>query len=125
MDAVRADVEKSREEKIRTIARHYGYDAQSRQCIEEMAELTQAINKYWRTELECGKYLYDPWDGYMPNGSKEYFNLVEEITDVQIMLEQMKFFLAAGHDVNRIIDEKLDRQIYRIEHKSDSKKAGE
>ncbi len=115
MDAVRADVEKSREEKIRTIARHYGYDAQSRQCIEEMAELTQAINKYWRTELECGKYLYDPWDGYMPNGSKEYFNLVEEITDVQIMLEQMKFFLSAGYDMNRIIDEKLDRQMERID----------
>ena len=117
--------EKMRLEKIRTIARHYEYDAQSRQCIEEMAELTQAINKYWRTELQRGKNLYNPWDGYMPNDSEEYYNLIEEIADVQIMLEQMKFFLAAGHDVNRIIDEKLDRQIYRIEHKSDSKKAGE
>ena len=124
MNAVKEDVEKSREEKIRKIGRHYGYDAQSRQCIEEMAELTQAINKYWRTELQCGKNLCNPWDGYMPNNSEEYYNLVEEIADVQIMLEQMKFFLAAGHDVNRIIDEKLDRQIYRIEHKSDSKKAG-
>ena len=124
MNAVKQDVAKSREEKIRTIARHYGYDAQSRQCIEEMAELTQAINKYWRTELQCGKNLYNPWDGYMPDNSEEYYNLVEEIADVQIMLEQMKFFLAVGHDVNRIIDEKLDRQIYRIEHKSDSKKAG-
>lgn len=117
--------EKTRLEKIRTIARHYEYDAQSRQCIEEMAELTQAINKYWRTELQRGKNLYNPWDGYMPNDSEEYYNLIEEIADVQIMLEQMKFFLATGHDVNRIIDEKLDRQIYRIEHKSDSKKAGE
>lgn len=117
--------EKTRLEKIRTIARHYEYDEQSRQCIEEMAELTQAINKYWRTELQRGKNLYNPWDGYMPDNSEEYYNLVEEIADVQIMLEQMKFFLAAGHDVNRIIDEKLDRQIYRIEHKSDSKKAGE
>ena len=115
MNAVKSDVEKSREEKIRTIARHYGYDAQSRQCIEEMAELIQAINKYWRTELECGKHLYNPWDGYMPSDSKEYFNLVEEMADVQIMLEQMKFFLAAGYDVNRIIDEKLDRQLERID----------
>ena len=115
MNAVKSDVEKSREEKIRKIGRHYGYDAQSRQCIEEMTELTQAINKYWRTELQCGENLYNPWDGYMPDDSEEYDNLVEEIADVQIMLEQMKFFLAAGYDVNRIIDEKLDRQIYRIE----------
>lgn len=125
MNAVKRDVEKSREEKIRTIARHYGYDAQSRLCIEEMAELTQAINKYWRTELQCGKNLCNPWDGYMPDNSEEYYNLVEEIADVQIVLEQMKFFLAAGYDVNRIIDEKLDRQICRIEHESDKQKAGE
>lgn len=111
--------EKTRLEKIRTIARHYEYDAQSRQCIEEMAELTQAINKYWRTELQCGKNLYNPWDGYMPDNSEEYYNLVEEIADVQIMLEQMKFFLAAGHDVNCIIDEKLDRQIERINNEHD------
>ena len=125
MNAVKQDAEKSREEKIRTIARHYGYDAQSRQCIEEMAELTQAINKYWRTELQCGKNLCNPWDGYMPDSSEEYHNLVEEIADVQIMVEQMKFFLAAGYDVNCIIDEKIDRQIYRIEHESDGQKARE
>lgn len=52
------------DEKIKKIARHYGYEAQSRQCIEEMAELTQAINKYWRKYLQCGKYPYNPWDGY-------------------------------------------------------------
>ena len=119
MNAVKQEVEKSREEKIRKIGRHYGYDAQSRQCIEKMAELTQAINKYWRTELQHGKNLCNPWDGYMPDNSEEYYNLVEEIADVQIMLEQMKFFLAAGHDVKRIIDEKLDRQIERINNEHD------
>ena len=119
MNAVKSGVEKTREEKIHKIGRHYGYDAQSRQCIEEMAELTQAINKYWRTELQCGKNLYNPWDGYMPDNSEEYCNLVEEIADVQIMLEQMKFFLAAGHGVNRIIDEKLDRQTERINNEHD------
>lgn len=33
-------------QKIQKIAEFYGYDAQSRQCIEEIAELTQAINKF-------------------------------------------------------------------------------
>ena len=107
MNAVKQDVEKSREEKIRKIGRHYGYDAQSRQCIEEMAELTQAINKYWR---KCG-------NGQSTDKSEKecLSNLIEEIADVQIMLEQTKFLLAVGHDVDKIIDEKLDRQMERIE----------
>lgn len=120
MNAVKEDVEKSRLEKIRAIGRHYGYDAQSRQCIEEMAELTQAINKYWRKDLECGKHMYNPCDGYMPDGSQEYWNLVEEIADVQIMLEQMKFFLAADYDIKKMIDEKLDRQMERIRKEDDN-----
>ena len=36
------------EQKIQYIAKHYGYEPQSRQLIEEMAELTVAINKAWR-----------------------------------------------------------------------------
>lgn len=99
--------------KIQKIAQHYGYDTQSRQCIEEMAELTQAINKYWRKDLQCGKYPYNPSDGYMPDGSKEYDNLVEELADVQIMIWQMKFLLTAT-DFDEIIQQKLDRQIERI-----------
>lgn len=41
-------------EEIKALADRYGYDSQSRQCIEEMAELTQAINKFWRNNLKCG-----------------------------------------------------------------------
>lgn len=115
MNAIKQDVEKSREEKIHTIARYYGYDVQSRRCIEEMAELTQAINKYWRTELQYGKNLYKPCDGYMPDDSEEYYNLVEEIADVQIMLEQMKFFLAVQHDIDQIIDDILNWEMKVIE----------
>ena len=36
---------------------------------------------------------------------------------------KVKFFFMEGHGVNRIIEEKLDRQIYRIEHKSEGQKA--
>ena len=46
------------EKKIRVIANHYGYDAQSRQCIEEMAELTQAINKFGEISLVVGNMDY-------------------------------------------------------------------
>lgn len=101
-------------QKIQKIAQTYGYDPQSRQCIEEMAELTQAINKFWRKALECGK-------GKQPNGEKyitmspAYDNLVEEIADVQIMLWQMEYLLNA--DTSIIIQQKLDRQMERIERK--------
>ena len=93
--------------KIMTIADHYGYDAQSRQCMEEMAELTQAINRFWRV---CGngqkteKGIQDCRD-----------NLVEETADVQIMLWQMEYLLLSGQEVNQMIEKKLDRQLKRIE----------
>lgn len=93
-------------EKIKIIAEHYGYDAQSRQCIEEMAELIQAINKWWRV---CGngqkteKSIRDCRD-----------NLVEEMADVQIMLWQMEYLLLSGQEVNQMIEKKLDRQLERV-----------
>ena len=103
-------------EAIKKIAGTYGYDAQSRQLIEEMAELTQAINKYWRKDLQCGKYPYNPWDGYMPDDSKEYDNLLEEIADVEIMLAQVKRILDPlnVHHIDQIIEHKLNRQLERI-----------
>lgn len=92
--------------KIRVIADHYGYDAQSRQCIEEMGELIQAINKWWRV---CG------------NGQRTEesiaecrYNLVEEIADVQIMLYQLGYLLDSRLEVSEIITKKLDRQLERI-----------
>ena len=84
----------------------YGYDSQSRQCIEEMAELTQAINKWWRV---CGngqrteKSIAECRD-----------NLVEEIADVQIMLWQIEYLLLSTPEVNQMITQKLNRQLERI-----------
>lgn len=100
-------------QKIQKIAQHYGYDTQSRQCIEEMAELTQAINKYWRKALVCGTVPIPNKDGYMPMLPREYDNLVEEMADVQIMLWQLEYLLNA--DTSIIIQRKLDRQMERIE----------
>ena len=95
---------------IQMIAHTYGYEAQSRQCIEEMEELTQAINKYWRKALKSGKVPTKI--GYMPKVSKEYENLVEELADVQIMIWQMKYLL--GADVLTVMEKKLKSQLERI-----------
>ena len=52
----------------------------------------------------------------MPDDSKEYDNLLEEIADVEICLAQMKYLLAIREeDINKVIEQKLDRQLERIE----------
>ena len=99
-------------EKIKKIADHYGYDAQSRQCIEEMAELTQAINKFWRKQLDCGEREFPNDPEEIPVFTKEYDNLIEEMADVQVMLLQMAYLLKT--DIQSMVDIKLDRQLERI-----------
>lgn len=59
------------------IADKLGYEEQSMQLIEEMAELTQAISKYRR---------YDD--------NEDLLNLIEELCDVNIVLEQVIYLLS-------------------------------
>lgn len=99
-------IEMTTEQKIHYIADYYGYEPQSRQLIEEMAELTVAINKAWRK-------TFDTVDK-VPNMDDEE-RIEEEIADVEIMLLQIKYLLGIGEDeLSVIIERKLDRQIDRI-----------
>ena len=83
-------------EAIKKIADTYGYDSQSRQLIEEMAELTQAINKAWRMGNDFDNLLV------------QKRNITEEIADVTIMLEQIKYLLnISDTDINEIIKQQL------------------
>lgn len=96
--------------KIQKIAKTYGYDAQSRQCIEEMAELTQAINKFWRKQLKHGEVEFSKSIPLSP----EHMNLKEEIADVYIMIHQMMYLLGIK-SIEKTLNDKLDRQMERIE----------
>ncbi|WP_242881540.1 hypothetical protein [Robinsoniella peoriensis] len=92
--------------KIKLIADWYGYEPQSRQCIEEMSELTQAINKLWRKRT---------YGGDSKELSQARKNVLEEIADVSIMICQMKELLGVKEDeLSEIINQKLDRQLERI-----------
>lgn len=96
------------EHKIQYIAEHYGYEPQSRQLIEEMAELTVAINKAWRKTFDTVDKI--------PNMDDEEC-IEEEIADVEIMLSQIKYLLGVEEDeLSRIVESKLDRQIERIKN---------
>ena len=87
------------------IARHYGIEPQSRQTIEEMAELTQAITKFWK---------YGGDDAQQLRGLKNA--IAEEIGDVEIMLEQLKILFRIESDVAEHRAFKLIRQLERMKH---------
>lgn len=86
-------------------AEHYGYEAQSLQLVEECAELIQAVSKYRRVAAK---------------GEDEKLialgNLIEEIADVEIMLEQIKYLLKIPEeDLLAYKQFKINRTKERIE----------
>lgn len=83
------------DERIKQIADYYGYESQMDMLCEECGEFVQARNKLRR------------------NVDGAYQNCLEEIADIAIMVEQMKLICGADR-INKIMDEKLDRQIQRI-----------
>ena len=96
-------------EAIKKIADTYGYEPQSRQLIEEMAELTTAINKVWRTRnFPCTQF----------DAVRAIDNLFEEIADVEIMLEQIKYLMNCHKEVEEYKTQKIERQLERINHGS-------
>jgi len=74
----------------------WGLVAQYDQCIEEMAELIVAINKYKR------KSIY----GEYKNRPEIEENIIEELADVTMCIEQMRHFF--GEDkVEALLEIKL------------------
>ena len=100
-------------ERTKQIAEYYEYDAQSRQCVEEMAELTKALNKFWRKNLLCGEVKLTPDLIERLKQTPEYTDVLEEVADVQIMLNQILYLL--DMDISEMVEFKLQRQIERID----------
>lgn len=96
---------------IKMISDYYGLSSQMDQTVEECAELIQALNKYKRNTCISTKE-----------------NILEEIADVEIMLEQMKWLLAgvgqSYTDINfkiwKIKNEKVKRQLERMGSESNA-----
>lgn len=95
---------------LKIISKFYGYDAHSRQAIEEMAELTQAINKKWRVETSQGYAV-----SKTAKETKWNDHIAEEIADVYICLKQMEMLLNIEEDVKGYVDMKIDRTLKRME----------
>lgn len=73
-------------------AKYYGYEAQSNQLVEECAELIQAVSKYRRAVAGLGQPVAEE------KKAVALENFIEEIADVEIMLEQVKYLLQIPED---------------------------
>ena len=87
----------------RQILNHYGMIHQKSKTIEELAELIVALQK----DILEGKESHSR-------------AVLEEIADVHIMLMQMTADEEDEEFVDKIIRQKLDRQLIRIEAEKDS-----
>lgn len=92
-------------DKIKHIAEERGYEEQSRQLMEECAELIQAVNKYWRAV----RY------GSVMDVAKARENMSEEIADVLNMTDQIMYLTCCQDEVEQVLDQKVDRTLKEIE----------
>ena len=91
------------EKRCGEILQHYGVMKQRRQLVEECAELIQAVTKMHRaTPADAGNAFY---------------NFLEELADVEIMIEQMKQTLTDKEldKLGQIETNKINSQLRRIE----------
>lgn len=81
---------------IKNSIEHYGVDVQSTVCMEECAELIQAISKEKR-------------------GKHDYKHLAEEIADVLICISMLQdMYDIDGSDIQRWIEYKQERIVERM-----------
>lgn len=96
-------------ETLKLIADEHGLHSQCRQAVEEMAELTQAITKFWR------------YEGDNPTVFKLCReHIIEELADVEIMILQLKYLFKCEDAVEKIKAEKVERELGRMIAHNDS-----
>lgn len=93
------------DDRLKTIADHYGLDSQLNILQEELSELIQAVSKYRRGDPS---------------------HILEEIADVEIMLDQVKYLLG-NPEIPRVVvekfikiirEDKIKRQLNRIDEEA-------
>lgn len=93
---------------LKDIADFYGTEPQAHQLVEEMAELTQALNKLWRkTRLQNVNPVSD-------EACDLVLHVAEEIADVRICLEQVEYLLGVEEQTQEWREKKIKRQQDRL-----------
>lgn len=110
------------DKRLKEIAAFYDTEMQMCQLIEEMAELTAAINKFQRASLgyyvsdcepeEETKQIIKDQQCFVTQARK---NIESEIVDVEICLKQVKFLMGVDKQrMKQIREKKIERQLERI-----------
>ena len=94
-------LEGTQKRKCEEILIWHGRESQERQAMEEMAELTQALNKLWRNRR--GHIRKDR--------TKLLNNVTEEMADVIICLEQLIQIYSNEKEIKEVIDCKLEKTL--------------
>lgn len=97
------------EKKLLKIINHYGVMHQLKYFQSEVFELNEAIIIYENEIPHCD----DEADAGYIEILKQH--IAEELADVEVMLLQLKeYYHINGNDILKIMNEKIDRQIERI-----------
>lgn len=90
-----------------SIVEHYGANKQIPIWIEEMSELTKVLCKWVR--------VYEKTEGDIPEDI--YMAMYEEIADVTICLDQLKYVMQLSEDdLMNTYGKKVQRQLDRIKN---------
>lgn len=87
-------------------AEYFGIENRMLQCTEELSELIQALSKYRRVEQNDKTCMLTKEDTECM--------VAEEIADVEICLEQIKYLLCNKEQVERIKKQKIKRTQERL-----------
>ena len=101
------------DKKLLQIINHYGVNHQLRKFNEEAFELEEAIieiqNKKWNLEGKAPEIVE-------PILKDHRLHITEELADCEVMLLQFKeYYHIDGNDILIIMNEKIKRQLKRIE----------
>lgn len=114
-------------EELKKIARHYGHESRCNLLIEECAEVIQAVSKYRRSLDRLNSFTGAKclWESKREEALIALANLTEEIADVEIMLEQIKYLLdISEEDITAIKLFKVNRTKERIAEAEQALKGG-
>lgn len=89
-------------------ADHFGLENRLLQCTEEAGELTQALCKYQRIQQGDKTCQTDMIHA-------EYM-IAEEIADIEICIEQLKYLLVNSRQIEQIKVEKIQRTEQRLSY---------
>lgn len=87
------------DEKLKQLARHYGFTSQADMLIEESAEFTVARNKLRRGNPDAIKQIE------------------EELADVLVVALQLRHIFGE-ENIDKIMNEKIDRQLERMKEET-------